>query len=61
MHNKSKTNTELLQTMVSALNDRLTTSEPPPQNRQQPEPQGGGLNTFYRRQTFVLDSVVVKS
>ena len=38
MHNKTKTNTELPQTMGSSLNNRSTTTEPQPQNGQQPRP-----------------------
>ena len=60
MHNKSKTNTELSQTMGSMLNNRSTTTEPLPQNGQQPMPLGG-LNAFILALIFALDSVVVKT
>ena len=60
MHNKTKINTELPQSMGSTLNNISTTTEPPPKNGQQPKPRGGGggggLNTFYRRQTFSLET-----
>ena len=39
MRNKTKTNTELPQTIESTLNNRSTTTEPSPYNGQQPEPQ----------------------
>ena len=40
MHNKTKTNTEPPQTMGSTLNNRSSTTEPPPENGQQPRPLG---------------------
>ena len=42
MHNKTKTNTELTQTMSSTLNNRSTTAELQPLNGQQPKKPGGG-------------------
>ena len=40
MLNKTKTNTELPQTMGSTLNIRSITTEPPPKNGQQPKSLG---------------------
>ena len=37
-----------------------TTTEPTPQNGQQPKPLGVGLNAFYWYQIFALDSAVVE-
>ena len=51
MHNKTKINTELPQSMGSTLNNISTTTEPPPVVGGE-----GGLNTFYRRQTFSLET-----
>ena len=54
MHNKTKTNTELPQTMGSTLNNLLTTTEP------QPKPSGGGgLNAFYWSKIFALDYMLL--
>ena len=39
MHFKTKTNTELQQMVGSTLNNRSTTTEPPPWNGQQPQPK----------------------
>ena len=38
---------------------KVNKTEPPPQNGQQPKPQGG-LNSFYLYQMFALDSAVVE-
>ena len=38
---------------------KSTTTEPPPENGQQPKPQGG-LNAFYWYQIFAHDSAVVE-
>ena len=44
LHNKPKTNTDP-QAMVSTLNKRSITTEPPPKNSQQPKsPAVGGLH-----------------
>ena len=59
MHNKTKTKSELPQTMGSTLNNKSTITEPPPYNGQQPEPPGG-LNAFYLREIFALDSFIDK-
>ena len=63
MSNKIKTNTELPQIMGSTLNNRSTTTEPPPKNGQQPNHRGVGVyvNASYWGQTFTLDFVVVKT
>ena len=62
MHNKTKTNTEPPLTVESTLNNRSTTTEPLPYNGQQTKPPGvRGLNAFYWRQTFTLDSAVAQS
>ena len=55
-------NIEQLQnpTMGVTINNRSTTTEPPPKNRQQPKPLGG-LNAFYWYQIFALDSAVVEA
>ena len=45
--------------MGVTINKKSTTTEPPPQNRQQPKPLGG-LNAFYWYQIFALDSAVVE-
>ena len=47
MLNKTKTNTQLPQTIGSTLNNRSRTTEPPPWNGQQGGRGGGGLNAFY--------------
>ena len=59
-YNKTKTNTELLQTMRNTTNNMSTTTEPLHLNEHQGA-TGGSLNAFYRRQIFALDSVVVKA
>ena len=41
MNNKTKTNTELPQTMGSTINTRSIATEPPPKNGQQPKPLEG--------------------
>ena len=46
--------------MGVTINKKSTTTEPPPQNGQQPKPQGGGLNASYWYQIFALDSAVVE-
>ena len=46
MHTQTVTNTEPPQTMGGTLNNKSTTTEPPPYNGQQPKPLGG-LNVFY--------------
>ena len=40
MHNNTKTNPELPQTMGSTLNNKSTTTEPQHKNDQQPKPPG---------------------
>ena len=45
--------------MGSTLNNKSTITEPPPYNGQQPKPPGG-LNAFYLREIFALDSFVDK-
>ena len=54
-------NTEQLQTptMRATINKKSTTTEPPPQNGQQPKPLGG-LNALHWHQIFALDSAVVE-
>ena len=59
LKNKTKTKLRTPQKIGTTINNESTTSEPPPCNGQQPKPLGG-LNAFYRYQTFALDSVVVK-
>ena len=59
MHNKTKTNTRLPQTMSNTLNHRSTVAEPPPYKGQHPKPPSG-LNVFYWCQIFALESVVIK-
>ena len=46
--------------MGVTINNELTTTEPPPYNRQQPKPLRG-LNAFYWYQIFPLDSAVVEA
>ena len=41
-------------TMVVTIYNESTTTEPPPQNRQQPKPLRG-LNAFYWYQIFPMD------
>ena len=55
-------NLEQLQnpTMGVTINKESTTTESPPQNRQQPKPLGG-LYAFYLYQIFALDSTVVEA
>ena len=43
--------------MGVTINKESTTTEPPPQNGQQPKP----LNAFYWYQIFALDSAVVET
>ena len=64
MHTKTKTNTKPPQKMGSTLtiyqqqvNHRLRTDN----SLSYPGGGGGGLNAFYWRQIFALDSVVVKT
>ena len=45
--------------MGATINKKSTTTEPPPQNGQQPRPSGG-LNAFYWHQALALDSDVVE-
>ena len=54
-------NIEQLQTstMGITINKKSTTTEPPPENGQQPKPLGG-LNAFCWYQIFALDSAVVE-
>ena len=60
-YSKAQQNIEQLQTPTTGvtINKKSTTTEPPPQNGQQPKPVGG-LNGFYWYQIFALDSAVVK-
>ena len=45
--------------MRVTINKKSTTTEPLPENGQQPKPLGGGgLNAFYWYQIFALDSAV---
>ena len=45
--------------MGVTINNKSTTTEPPPYNGQQPKPPGC-LNAFYWYQIFALDSAVVE-
>ena len=45
--------------MGVTINKKSTTTEPTPENGQQPKPLGG-LNAFYWYQIFALDSAVVE-
>ena len=45
--------------MRVTINNKSTSTEPPPKNRQQPKPPGG-LSAFYWYQIFALDSAVVE-
>ena len=45
--------------MGVTINKKSTTTEPPPENRQQPKPTEG-LNAFYWYHIFALDSAVVE-
>ena len=45
--------------MGVTINKKSTTTEPTPQNGQQPKPPGGP-NAFYLHQIFALDSAVVE-
>ena len=48
--------------MGLTINNKSTTTEPTPSNRQQSKPpgEGGGLNAFYWYQIFGLDSASVE-
>ena len=60
MHIKTKTNTELPQTMGNTINNRSARTESPLMDGQQPKPLGC-LKAFYWRQNFILDPVAVKT
>ena len=45
--------------MGITINNKSTTTEPLPQNGQQPKPPGG-LNAFYRYKILALDSAVIE-
>ena len=45
--------------MEVTINKKSRTTEPQPNNEQQPKPPGG-LNTFYWYQIFAIDSAIVE-
>ena len=61
MHTETKTKQNPHKPLEVHKNNLYTTTEPLPSNGQQPKLLGGGLNAFYWRQIFALDSVGVKT
>ena len=60
MHTKTKTNTEAPQTKGGKYNNKSTTTKLSLKNGRQPKPPRG-INSFYWRQVFALESVVVNT